>query len=117
MRARFREGCEQPCPLKPGQVYEYKIDLVATSSLFQSGHRIRVDVTTSSFPRFDRNANTGTALGQDGPQDLHLACRRSSTTASVLPTSFYRSSPGDMLEPSPSRRHQRLAANQQGAGE
>ena len=79
LRARFREGAdwdspyEQPRPVKPGQVYEYQINLVATSNLFQPGHRIRVDVTSSSFPRFDRNPNTGNPLGQDGPQDLQPA--------------------------------------------
>jgi putative CocE/NonD family hydrolase len=73
LRARFREGCERPRPIKPGQVYEYQIDLVATSNLFRAGHRIRVDVTSSSFPRFDRNPNTGNPLGQDGPEDLRPA--------------------------------------------
>lgn len=73
VRARFREGTDQARPIEPGQIYEYKIDLIATSNLFQPGHRIRVDVTSSSFPRFDRNPNTGNPLGQDGPEDLQPA--------------------------------------------
>lgn len=73
LRARFREGTDLPRPIEPGKVYEYKINLVATSNLFKQGHRIRVDVTSSSFPRFDRNPNTGNALGEDGPEDLRPA--------------------------------------------
>lgn len=76
LRARFREGCEHPRPIKPDQVYEYQINLVATSNLFQPGHRIRADVTSSSFPRFDRNPNTGNPLGQDGPGDLQPALQK-----------------------------------------
>ena len=70
VRARYRAGCDRGQPIEPGVVYEYRIDLVATSNLFLAGHRIRVDVTSSSFPRFDRNPNTGYPLGQDGPDDL-----------------------------------------------
>jgi putative CocE/NonD family hydrolase len=73
LRARFREGYDQPRPIVPGEVYEYLINLVATSNLFQVGHRIRLDVTSSSFPRFDRNPNTGKPLGQDRAEDLQPA--------------------------------------------
>jgi putative CocE/NonD family hydrolase len=73
LRTRFRDGYDQPHPIESGQVYEYRINLVATSNLFQTDHRIRVDVTSSSFPRFDRNPNTGGALGQHGPEDLQPA--------------------------------------------
>jgi putative CocE/NonD family hydrolase len=76
LRARFREGCDQARPLKPGQAYEYQINLVATSNLFRPGHRIRVNVTSSSFPRFDRNPNTGNPLGQDGRGDLQPALQK-----------------------------------------
>jgi len=50
----YREGFEQAIPVEPDRVQEYRIDLVATSNLFLPGHRIRLDVTSSSFPRFDR---------------------------------------------------------------
>jgi putative CocE/NonD family hydrolase len=73
IRARFRDGIERDVLMEPGQVYEFSIDLVATSNLFQVGHRIRVHVTSSSFPRFDRNTNTGRALGEDGPESLRPA--------------------------------------------
>jgi putative CocE/NonD family hydrolase len=73
LRARFREGYARPIPIEPNRVYAYEINLVATSNLFQAGHRIRVDVTSSSFPRFDRNPNTGHPLGVDGPDDLRPA--------------------------------------------
>jgi predicted acyl esterase len=58
---------------EPDRPYEYAIDLVATSNVFLSGHRIRLLVTSSSFPRFDRNANSGNALGTDGPGDMRPA--------------------------------------------
>ena len=73
LRARYREGTVEAKPIEPGRVYAYEIDLVATSVVFLPGHRIRVDVTSSSFPRFDRNPNTGHPLGQDGPDDLQPA--------------------------------------------
>jgi putative CocE/NonD family hydrolase len=73
LRARYREGTKEAKFIEPGRVYAYQIDLVATSNVFLPGHRIRVDVTSSSFPRFDRNPNTGHPLGQDGPHDLRPA--------------------------------------------
>ena len=59
LRARYRESLTQPTLLKPGQVYRLEIDLVGTSIAFLKGHRIRVHVTSSHFPQFDRNPNTG----------------------------------------------------------
>jgi hypothetical protein len=73
LRARFREGFDRERPIEPGRVYEYRIDLVATSIVFLPGHSIRIVVTSSSFPRFDRNANTGNPLGSDRPEDLRPA--------------------------------------------
>jgi uncharacterized protein len=49
----------KPSPIEPGQVYEYAIDLWATGISFRAGHRIRVEITSSSFPRWERNPNTG----------------------------------------------------------
>ena len=51
--------------LTPHQVYEFEVDLWATANTFKAGNRIRVAVTSSSFPRFDRNLNTGGPLGQE----------------------------------------------------
>jgi uncharacterized protein len=60
LRARFRESTVgESKPITPGQVYEYKIDLWSTSNVFLKGHRIRLEVSSSNFPRFDRNLNTG----------------------------------------------------------
>ncbi len=60
LRARYRESTTgAPQPITPGQVYEYKIDLWSTSNVFLKGHRIRLEVSSSNFPRFDRNLNTG----------------------------------------------------------
>jgi putative CocE/NonD family hydrolase len=73
LRASFREGFERSIPVEPERVYAYAINLVATSHVFLPGHRIRVDITSSSFPRFDRNPNTGHALGTDGVDDLQVA--------------------------------------------
>jgi hypothetical protein len=63
LRARYRDSLTQPTLLKPGQVYRLEIDLVGTSIAFLRGHRIRVQVTSSHFPQFDRNPNTGANLG------------------------------------------------------
>lgn len=59
LRARFRESLERPELLTPERVYQLTIDLVATSNLFKKGHRIRLEVSSSNFPKFDRNLNTG----------------------------------------------------------
>jgi hypothetical protein len=65
IRARYRDSASDPTPIEPGRVYEYVIDLWATSNVFQAGHRIRVEISSSNFPRFDRNQNTGAPFGAD----------------------------------------------------
>lgn len=59
LRARYREGWLKKVWMKPDEVYELTIDLEATSNFFGPGHRIRLEVSSSNFPRFDRNLNTG----------------------------------------------------------
>jgi putative CocE/NonD family hydrolase len=59
LRARYRASWETPTLVKPDEVERYDIDLWATSWLFRAGHRIRLVVTSSDFPRYDRNPNTG----------------------------------------------------------
>jgi uncharacterized protein len=60
IRARYRENVGGPAkPITPGDVLEYTIDLWASSNTFLPGHRIRVEISSSNFPRFDRNLNTG----------------------------------------------------------
>jgi putative CocE/NonD family hydrolase len=67
VRARYRGVArgEAPSPFEPGRPYEYAIDLWATSNVFKAGHRIGLHVTSSSFPRWDRNPNTGHPFGAD----------------------------------------------------
>ena len=67
IRARYRNFAqgEAPTLIEPGKAYEYEIDLWATSNLFKAGHAIRLDVTSSNFPRWDRNPNTGHEFGAD----------------------------------------------------
>ena len=65
VRARYRTSAREPSLVNPGEVYRYTIDLWATSHVVKAGHRIRVDISSSNFPRFDRNPNTGAALGVD----------------------------------------------------
>jgi uncharacterized protein len=59
VRGRYRESTTAASPLEPGKIYQFSIDLWATSNVFKAGHRIRVYVSSSNFPRFDRNRNTG----------------------------------------------------------
>ena len=63
VRARYRDSVAAPTPLTPGKVYRFEIDMVGTSVAFLRGHRIRVHVTSSHFPQFDRNPNTGARFG------------------------------------------------------
>jgi uncharacterized protein len=59
LRARFRDTREKPELLNPGQVYKLTLDLWATANVFKAGHRLRLEISSSNFPRFDRNLNTG----------------------------------------------------------
>jgi putative CocE/NonD family hydrolase len=59
VRARLREGLDKEVLMTPGTVYEFVIEMGVTSNAFLSGHRIRLEVTSSCFPRFARNLNTG----------------------------------------------------------
>jgi hypothetical protein len=72
VRARYRQ-VRQGAPatlIEPGRPYVYEIDLWATSNLFQAGHRIGLQITSSCFPRWDRNPNTGHPFGADAEQQL-----------------------------------------------
>ena len=65
VRARFRDSLSAPAPIAPGRIYEYEIDLWATSHVLRAGHRVRLEISSSNFPRFDRNPNTGNPFGVD----------------------------------------------------
>jgi len=59
VRARYRNSQENPELMTPGEVYKFNVDLWATSNVFLAGHQLRLEISSSNFPRFDRNLNTG----------------------------------------------------------
>ena len=63
VRARFREGMDKPSLIEPGRPYIYDLDLWNTCQMYQKNHRIRLEISSSAFPKYDRNLNTGEALG------------------------------------------------------
>jgi putative CocE/NonD family hydrolase len=65
VRARYRNNLDHEELLKPGQPYEFSIEMYPTSLVFQRGHRIRLDVSSSNFPRFDVNPNTDEPLNKN----------------------------------------------------
>ena len=92
IRARYRKGRETPAsPIEAGKVYEYDIDMWASSNAFLPGHRIRIEVTSSNFPRFDRNLNTGedpatgTRMAIAHQQVLHSARYPSHVLLPIIP--------------------------------
>jgi putative CocE/NonD family hydrolase len=64
VRARFRDGMDKPSLIEPGRVYTYSLDLWNTCQAYRKGHRIRIEVSSSAFPKYDRNLNSGEALGK-----------------------------------------------------
>jgi uncharacterized protein len=73
LRARYREDPATPTPVTPGVPLEYHIDLWHTAISFKAGHRVRLDISSSNFPHFDRNLNTGNPLGSDSLDDAQIA--------------------------------------------
>ena len=73
VRARYRESFASPSLIEPGRTYEYTIQVNPTSNLFRRGHRIRLDVSSSDFPNFDRNHNTG---GDDYSESTLVTARQ-----------------------------------------
>ncbi|MDQ2684041.1 MAG: CocE/NonD family hydrolase, partial [Chloroflexota bacterium] len=65
VRARYRNGRAPASLLEPGEVYKFEIDMWVTSNVFKAGHRIRIEISSSNFPRFDRNLNTGGPIGRE----------------------------------------------------
>ena len=63
LRANYRDSAADPTPLVPGKVYELTFQLGATANCFLRGHRIRLEVSSSNFPRYARNLNTGLDCG------------------------------------------------------
>ena len=78
IRARYREGFEEQKLIEPGKIYKYDIDLWATSYVLSPGDRLRVDITSSNFPRLARNLNTGAPFAQTtemkvAQQTIHMS--------------------------------------------
>jgi putative CocE/NonD family hydrolase len=65
LRLRYRTSLERAELLKPGEVYRVTVDAGVTSNVFLKGHRVRVEISSSNFPRFDRNPNTGGAIADE----------------------------------------------------
>ena len=83
LRARYRESRERETLMTPGEVYEFEIRLFPTANLFQAGHRIRLEISSSNYPRFDVNPNTGEPLGRHtrmvpAENTIHHAAARAS---------------------------------------
>lgn len=90
LRARYREPGSGPSLLVPERTYEVTVDLVATANVFAAGHRVRLEVSSSNFPRFDRNTNTGGTIATEVETDFRPAVnrihhRRSLPSRLVLP--------------------------------
>jgi len=92
LRLRYRNGRERGEPVRPGEPMRITITLYPTSNLFMPGHRIRLDVSSSNFPRFDVNPNTGEPLGRDRRRVVaentvfHERGRESKVVLPVIPT-------------------------------
>jgi putative CocE/NonD family hydrolase len=92
-RASFRESNAAPTPIEPGKVHQYAITVWPTSNLFRTGHRIRLEISSSDFPQFDPNPNTGSWLGESTTTQvahqtvLHDAEHPSALVLPVIPAS------------------------------
>jgi len=85
VRARYRESTKDASALTPGKVYKYTIDLWATANVFKAGHRIRLYISSSNFPRFNRNLNTGEDItGTAGSLKAHQTIYHDREHSSVL---------------------------------
>ena len=91
MRARYRRSPEKPEFMKPGEVYEIRIDPFPTANVFKRGHRIRLDISSSNFPRFDVNPNSGEPVGMSrrfvvaDNSIFHTAGRASHVVLPIVP--------------------------------
>ena len=91
LRCRYRDSIEDPALMTPGETYELTVDMWETSNVFEAGHSIRLEVSSSNFPRFDRNLNTGGQPGMDAEMNtaeqtiFHDAERPSYLTLPIIP--------------------------------
>ena len=91
LRARYRDSLTQPTLLAPNEVYRFQVDLWSTAQVFKAGHRLRVQVTRSDFPRCDRNLNTGGVFATESHSAVatnsvfHDTARASHLSLPVMP--------------------------------
>jgi hypothetical protein len=91
IRARYRDGEDKVSLLEPGIVAPIRLNRLVTSNLFRAGHRIRIHVTSSLFPHFDRNPNTGEPIGKNSRTEVarqeihHSAAHPSRIVLPVIP--------------------------------
>jgi putative CocE/NonD family hydrolase len=91
LRARYRNSFEREELMASGQIYRFEVDMWATAQVFQAGHRLRVQVTSSDFPWYDRNLNTGGPFGEEVRGQVaantvfHDAMRPSHVVLPVMP--------------------------------
>jgi len=83
IRARYRNSPAQQELMQPGETYQFTIDLNATGNLFPAGHRIRLEIASANFPKFDRNPNTG--------EPIALARKVQAATQTIFHDSKYPS--------------------------
>lgn len=85
LRLRYRDSFEKPELMKPGQIYPVKVDLWATANVFKVGHRLRLEITSSSYPRYDRHPNHGGDLaGETRPTPATNVIHHDSAHPSAL---------------------------------
>jgi hypothetical protein len=65
IRARYRESLEREVMMEPNEIYQFAISVGVACHRFQAGHRVRIEVSSSNFPHFDRNPNNGKPFGDD----------------------------------------------------
>ena len=91
LRTAFRDSLSQPSPTTPGQPYLYRIEIWPTSYLFTTGDRVRLEISSSDYPQFAPNPNTGAPFGQNTDEQpatqtvLHDAAHLSSVVLPVIP--------------------------------
>lgn len=96
LRARYRHSLEKPKLLEPDKIHRIEIDAGVTSNVFRKGHRIRLEISSSNFPRFDRNPNTGrpvadeTELRKAAQTVFHDGVHSSRLVLPVIPESGHR---------------------------
>lgn len=76
LRLRYRNDLSNPAPMTPGEVYEVTVPMAVTSNVFLPGHRIRLDISSSNFPRYDRNTNTGGFIARESLDQAVVATNR-----------------------------------------